>query len=292
MHPDSAPPAVGPRFRAAYDAVLDHWPRETERLGLTSPHGTTHVLACGPAEAPPLLLLHGGGTTAAGWYATAAGLIRTRRLYAVDRIGEPGLSESGDHPPRSVAELLEWLAGVCDGLGVPRADVCGHSYGGWLALTFALHAPDRVRKLALLDPTQCFAGFSPRYLLRALPLLARPTAARALAFLDWETGGPGEADGDPGIAAWRALYGAAAEFPQQKPVTGPRPKPTALRELAAPALVLSAGASRAHDVRRVEAHARQWMPEIETATVPGVSHHAMPYLRAEETGELVADFLG
>ncbi|MBO8194314.1 alpha/beta fold hydrolase [Streptomyces oryzae] len=290
--PDAAPPAAGPRFRAAYDAVLDHWPRGTEHLTLTSRHGTTHVLTCGPADAPPLLLLHGGGTTAAGWVALAPRLARTRRVHAVDRTGEPGRSEPGAHPPRSVAELLEWLTGVCEGLGVPRADVCGHSYGGWLALTFALHAPDRVRRLALLDPTQCFAGFSPRYLLRALPLLTRPTAARALAFLDWETGTPGSTEHDPGTVAWRELYAAAAEFPQQKPVTGPRPKPAALRELAVPALVLLAGASRAHDVRRVEAHARQWVPQIATATVPGVSHHAMPYLRAEETGALVADFLG
>ncbi|MET9340444.1 alpha/beta fold hydrolase [Nonomuraea sp. NPDC003804] len=38
-------------------------------------------------------------------------------------------------------------------LGVDSAAVCGHSYGGWLALTRAPHAPARVRQLALEHPS-------------------------------------------------------------------------------------------------------------------------------------------
>ncbi|MGY1438822.1 alpha/beta fold hydrolase [Streptomyces reniochalinae] len=279
MHPDH-------HLSSAYDAVLGHWPQDTESIDVTTVHGTTHVLACGPADAPPLLLLHGGFATAAAWYANAAELCRTHRLYAPDRIGEAGLSTPGRNPPRSEAALLEWLTSVCDALGVPRTDVCGHSYGGRLALDLALRAPDRVRKLALLDPTQCFTGFSRRYLLRALPRLLKPSAHSTEAFWDWETGGSQDI-----APAYRQLYVAASLAPQRIPVLGRRPKPAALRALTVPTLVLWAADSRVHDVRKADAHARRWLPGVTTATVPGVSHHGMPYVAAAETDALLADFL-
>ena len=56
------------------------------------------------------------------------------------------------------ADLMAWLDSCLDGLGVPRADICAHSYGGWIALRYALHAPQRVARLVLLDPTQCLSG--------------------------------------------------------------------------------------------------------------------------------------
>ncbi|MGW1196408.1 alpha/beta fold hydrolase [Streptomyces sp. NPDC002536] len=272
-------------FTAACEAVLDSWPVPVERIDLSSAYGTTRVVACGPADGPPLVLLHGGNTTSAVWFANAADLSRTRRVYAVDRIGEAGCSVPGGRPVGSVDDLLDWLDGVFDGLGLDRADLCGHSYGGWIALTYALHAQQRVRRLVLLDPTQCFAGFRAGYLLRALPLLARPTARRARAFLDWETGG---ADIDP---AWRELHGLAAEFPRRKIVTGRRPTARQLGGLTSPTLVLLAGDSRAHDVRRVEAAARRRLPHVETVVLPGLSHHGIPFLRAAELDRAVEVFL-
>ncbi|MFF4406285.1 alpha/beta fold hydrolase [Streptomyces sp. NPDC001262] len=276
-------------FTAAYDAVLGSWPVPVERIDLTSAYGTTRVVACGPADGPPLVLLHGGNATSAVWFANAAELSRTRRVYAVDRIGEAGRSVPGERPVRSVDDLLDWLDGVLDGLGpgvgLDRVDLCGHSYGGWIALTYALHARQRVRRLVLLDPTQCFAGFRAGYLLRALPLLARPTARRARAFLDWETGG---ADIDP---AWCELHGLAAEFPRRKIVTGRRPAARQLGELNAPTLVLLAGDSRAHDVRRVEAAARRRLPHVETVVLPGLSHHGIPFRHAAALDRTVEAFL-
>ncbi|MFC8452201.1 alpha/beta fold hydrolase [Kitasatospora sp. NPDC057223] len=275
------------RFLAAYDALVDRWPLPVERIDLVSPHGTTRVTACGPADGEPLVLLHGGGATAAVWFANVAELGRTRRVYAVDRIGEPGRSRPGERPPRSVADLHDWLSGVLDGLQLDRTDLCGHSYGAWTALTYALHAPRRVRRLVLLDPTQCFAGFRAGYLLRALPVLLRPSAARARAFLRWETGGSAAAV-DPG---WLEVYALGAALPRGTVVIGRRPAARLLRESAVPTLVLLAGESRAHDSRRVEAAARQALPHARTAVLPDVSHHALPFTGAAELDRLVLEFL-
>ena len=38
---------------------------------------------------------------------------------------------------------MSWLDDVLDQLGLNAAAFCGHSYGSWLALSYALHAPAR-----------------------------------------------------------------------------------------------------------------------------------------------------
>ncbi|MFB7375536.1 alpha/beta fold hydrolase [Streptomyces sp. NPDC056222] len=161
----------------------------------------------------------------------------------------------------------------------------GHSYGAWIALRYALNAPARVDRLVLLDPTNCFTGFSPRYLLRALPMLLRPTPARNAAFLRWETGG---AELDP---RWWHLAALAADFPAARPVAGPRPRPARLRTLKPPTLLLLAERSRAHDIAEVAARARAALRDVETATLPKATHHTLPVGSPPETYDRVAGFL-
>ncbi|WP_329409182.1 alpha/beta fold hydrolase [Streptomyces sp. NBC_00704] len=283
-------------FQAAYETVMARWPADREAVRVPTPYGAAYVNACGPRDAPPVLLLPGGGgATSASWYAQAAGLARVRRVYALDLVGAAGRS-TGDGV-RTLADLDAWLDAVLTGLGVDRADVGGHSYGGWLALRLALRAPERVRRLFLLDPTQCFAGFATTYLLRALPMLVRPTPRRVRAFLEWETGGAGL---DPDCLR---LQEAAAGFPARRPVTGSRPRPEALRGLDSPVLLLVAANSRTSARPRLlpsgadpfaygpAARARAAVRDLETVVVPDVSHHALPSALPEDAARRVIAFL-
>ncbi|MFD7278357.1 alpha/beta fold hydrolase [Streptomyces sp. NPDC059862] len=274
-------------FQAAYDKVMARWPAQREAVRVPTPYGTTHVNACGPHDGPPLVLLPGGGgATSASWFAQAADFAPTHRVYAVDLVGAPGRSAAaGDRHPRTIADLTAWLDAVLDGLGAGPAVLGGHSYGAWIALHHALHAPARVRRLFLLDPTQCFAGFKAAYLARALPMLLRPSPRRVRAFLEWEAGGAGL---DPD---WLRLQEAATGFPSVRPVTGPRPAPLALRALDMPVLLLLAGNSRTHDTYRVAARASAVLPRVETVVLPDVSHHALPHAAPAELGRRLSGFL-
>src|SRR5207253_1676045 len=80
-------------------------------------------------------------------------LARTHRVYAVDLINDAGRSVPDGRPVRSREDLMGWLDAVCTGLGLATTALCGHSYGGWIVLSYALHAPARISRLALLDPT-------------------------------------------------------------------------------------------------------------------------------------------
>ncbi|MEN3541189.1 alpha/beta fold hydrolase [Microbispora sp. ZYX-F-249] len=273
-------------FLAAYDAVLAaRWPASTESGAVSTPYGTTHVNSVGPADAPPVVLLHGGGTTSTVWFATATALGGAYRVHAVDTVGDAGRSVAGGRAIRTVDDQMAWLDAVLDGLGASAVSLCGHSYGAWSALHYAAHAPGRVRALVLVDPTNCFTGFSPRYLLRALPMLLRPTVRRRRAFLDWETGGAALDE------TWLRLYDRAADFPTARPRTGPRPAPEALRTLRLPVLLLLAGRGRAHDAGRVAASAAALLPRLETALLPGATHHTLPLAAPPEMDARIGEFL-
>ena len=154
-------------YLAAYDALLERWQVPVTALDVPGEFGNTRVNICGPEDAAPLVLMHGGRTASPGWFANAAELGREHRVYAIDTMGDPGRSVNDRRPVASRADLARWLDELIAALCLKNADYCGHSFGAWQSLSCALRAPQRVRRLVLLDPTQCFAGFTPSCLWHA-----------------------------------------------------------------------------------------------------------------------------
>ena len=281
-------PEVAAAFRARYDEAMARWPDDTRAVDVPGPFGTTHVQICGPADAPPVVLLHGGGGTSAAWFANAGVLGRAHRVHAVDQLGDAGLSVPSGRPIRRPEDFMAWLDGLLDGLGLESAAFCGHSYGAWLALSYALHAPDRVRRLALLDPTDCFGGLAAGYRLRAVPLLVRPTQARARRILAWETAWA-EPPADELLVSLASLGGG--EFRGARLVLPRRPGAAALRATQVPMLVVLAERSRAHDIGRIGAAARRLVPGVQVTVLPGAAHHTLPATAARPLNELLTGFL-
>ncbi|MEU8263777.1 alpha/beta fold hydrolase [Micromonospora sp. NPDC048999] len=135
-----------------YTAFLEQWPVPAERLQVSTRQGETFVMASGPKDASPLVLLHGSGANAAMWTDDVALWARHFRVYAIDVIGEPGLSAPSRPALNSDAYAL-WLDDVLDALNVGRAAFMGTSLGGWLALDYAIRRPKRVDRLALRCPS-------------------------------------------------------------------------------------------------------------------------------------------
>ncbi len=160
----------GRAVRERYRALLEGWPVEAERLRLPTRAGETFVVASGPVDAPPVLALHGSGGNSATWMADIAAWAPHLRVYAVDVIGEPGLS-APVRPELGSPEHVGWLDDVFDGLGLDAAAVLGMSLGGWLAVDYASRRPERVTRVALIAP----AGIGRRtsgWVVRALPYFA------------------------------------------------------------------------------------------------------------------------
>lgn len=114
----------------------------------------THFIVWG--EGRPVVLLHGWGTSAESLSVVAKALEDRCQVYAVDL---PGF---GWTPSAATTwgtwEYASYVEAFMDRIGIPTADLIGHSFGGRVALVLAAQRPDRVRRLILAAS----AGIRPR----------------------------------------------------------------------------------------------------------------------------------
>ena len=270
----ASPAAEG--FFSTYDRVLAKWPLPIDTIDVESDYGTTRVNASGPVDGPPVVLLPGGGATSTVWFANVAALTRENRVFAIDPMGDPGRSVVGPTPIRTVDHLMSWLDHVLETLQVTRASLVGHGYGATVALAYALHRPERVGALVLLDPPSCFVGMRLAYFLRAVPLLVRPTRKRMRSLIRWET------QNAPVDADWLDLTERGTDFPSAKPVVPPRPKGDLWATLSADVTVVFAGESKVHNSSRAADAVGKALPNARTVVLTGCSHHMLPMLSAGE----------
>jgi pimeloyl-ACP methyl ester carboxylesterase len=171
-------------FLAAYDAAMKLWPVPYEEMNISTRFGTTHVVVSGPKDAPPLVLLHGYMATSTMWSPNIADFSRDYCVYAVDVMGQPSKSIPGQ-PIRNEADYAAWLTAVLYGLRLGRVFLAGMSYGGWLALNYAIAAPERVQRLVLLSPGGGFVPMVRQFSLRGLLMLCCPTRFTVNSFMRW-----------------------------------------------------------------------------------------------------------
>lgn len=136
----------------SYRDALQRWPVANRQVLIPTCQGDTFVVVSGEEHATPVVLFHGSGTNSSMWMHDIAEWARYYRVYAVDMIGEPGLS-APSRPPLQSDAYVEWLDDVWNGLGLTKASVVGISLGGWLALEYAVKRPERVASLTLLSPS-------------------------------------------------------------------------------------------------------------------------------------------
>ncbi|HYH21581.1 MAG TPA: alpha/beta fold hydrolase [Azospirillum sp.] len=147
------------------------------RERIAFPGGPASVLSLGQGGVP-VLLLHGFAGDLLTWHFNIATLAADRRAVAVDL---PGHGESTlDVGSGRVADFAFWVERLLDVLNLPLVHAVGHSMGGYVALSLARRAPERVASLSLVAS----AGVGPRFdadFLRRLPALADGAEALALA---------------------------------------------------------------------------------------------------------------
>lgn len=113
-------------------------------------------------DAPPILLLHGGGSTLETSFARAIPLLAAhRRVIAFDQQGH-GRTADVDRP-FSFEQSADDALALLRHLRVERADVWGYSNGGSIALQLAIRHPEAVRKLVLESVMTSRAGTEPEF---------------------------------------------------------------------------------------------------------------------------------
>ena len=152
----------------AYQAILDKWPVSYKELMIPTSFGDTHVIASGPKDAPPVVLLHALLATATSWYRNVEALSESYRVYAVDVIGEANKS-CPIKPITSMDDFLQWFTEMIDGLGIDTLYLVGNSYGGFTAAYYAMKLPERILKLVLIGPAATIHSMMPFYVHMFIP---------------------------------------------------------------------------------------------------------------------------
>jgi pimeloyl-ACP methyl ester carboxylesterase len=134
-----------------YRKILASWPVENHQYEVETRFGSTFVIESGSKNNLPLILLHGSVSNSYTWYGDVASLSKTYNVYAIDMIGEAGLSAASRPSYKSGAYAL-WLNETINALRLSSCSIVAMSLGGWMALSFATTYPDKVDHLVLLCP--------------------------------------------------------------------------------------------------------------------------------------------
>jgi pimeloyl-ACP methyl ester carboxylesterase len=268
--------AARSRYLSVYDVRIRLWPVPCEEIDLPTRFGTTHVIASGPADAPPLVLLGSMMASATVWRANVATLSRHFRVYAVDVIGEPNKSE----PTARIltrSGFAEWFTDVLDELRIDKTSIAGNSYGGFLAINQASLTPDRVRRIVLLSPAAVFAPIWAFYWNLIQP-----------GFLTWIANGVAI---DPLDANWGDLVNLARIEGTPVNFVPPRVlRRSELRRIRVPTLLLIGDQEVIYKPHATLRRALRRMPGLEAAIVPG-ANHMTALTKPDDVNARIVEFL-
>jgi pimeloyl-ACP methyl ester carboxylesterase len=224
-------------------------------------------------------------------------LVDRYRLIRYHRRGQAGSTPAA--APVSFADHASDAASLLDHLGVRRAHVAGHSFGGDIALQLALDHPEVVQTLALLEPWTFAVPSAEAFLKQAEPVLQAYGAgdregamAGFLSFvsgLDWETCRAVIDERIPG-GADRALVEADFSFGSDLPALNAWTfGPEQATSISQPVLSVL-GAESGRLFVEIGELLRSWFPQTDELTVEGAGH-LLQMQCPEPVAEGLAEFL-
>jgi len=275
-------------MRRWHRTFRDRLPVPTESVTLETPFGTTHALVGGAEAGPPLVLVHGAMASSAHAMGELGPLLRTRRVYALDVIGQSPMSEDRRIEVRDDS-YGRWVASATEALGLDTFDLYGVSWGGFVALQAARVIPERLCHLVLMVPAGV-VGESPVKSLREIgwPMLMYlrfPSEARLSRVVGALFTQP-----DP---TWTAYFGEALLAYRLDMRIPPLARPEQLADLRCQTLVIGAEQDVHFPGRRLIDRVRKLIPHAEGELLPG-SRHCPPFDSAfqDRMAERIERFLG
>jgi pimeloyl-ACP methyl ester carboxylesterase len=117
---------------------------------------TLNVALDGPAEAPPVILLHGFPESHRTWREIAPKLRDRFRLVMPDQRGFAGSDRPQEVEAYKTAELVDDVFALADALSIDRFSLVGHDWGGAVAWAAAMRSSPRLERLAVVNSPHPF----------------------------------------------------------------------------------------------------------------------------------------
>ena len=201
---------------------------------------------------PALLLLHGLGCDSSTWLPVMSQLARHFTVIAPDLLGH-GESDKPD-ADYSLGGYANGMRDLLTLLGIDRATVVGHSFGGGVAMQFAYQFPERTERVVLVST----GGLGPE-VTPLIRLLTVPGAGHVIGAATWRP--------------WRPLVSSALTGLSRLPLT-------ATRDLGEVARIYEslADAPTRVAVQRVTRHVLDWRGQFVTMTDRSYLARLMPVM--------------
>ncbi|MEV5970789.1 4,5:9,10-diseco-3-hydroxy-5,9,17-trioxoandrosta-1(10),2-diene-4-oate hydrolase [Streptomyces sp. NPDC051921] len=115
---------------------------------------TLHYHEAGPADAPAVIMLHGGGPGASAWSNFGGNLPAFAARFRTLLVDQPCFGRSDKTAPDRdyFSYSAAAVTALMDELGLTTAHFIGNSLGGGTAARLAIAHPDRVDRLLLMGP--------------------------------------------------------------------------------------------------------------------------------------------
>ncbi|MEU6857339.1 alpha/beta hydrolase [Glycomyces sp. NPDC046736] len=270
------------RFKAAYDEAMDALPEPDRTLDVRTGYGVVrlyHFEGADP-QAAPLVLLPGRASASPVWADNLPGLLEVRSVYTIDLLGEPGMSVQ-ESPIETSEDHANWLHEVLAELPEEEFHLFGLSIGGWTAMNLAVHRPEMVASVSLLDPVMVFSDMSGQAVLRSIPASVKwfPKSWRD-GFNSWVANDAPVEDEpiadmiEAGMQSYVLKLGAPQRISESQ-----------LESTEIPVLAILAEDSRMHDANAAADVAREALPDATVKVYSGASHA----INGEHPEEITAD---
>lgn len=156
------------QYQKFYDQKAACWPVPVEGKIVSTSYGKTFIHVSGMPGAQPLVLLPGGSTNSLMWWPNIKEFSSHFETYAVDNLYDFGKSVY-TKKPQNPDDIVTWLNELFDTLGLgTNINLIGLSLGGWMASLYAIHFPERVKKIVLIAPANTILMIRPEFGLRAI----------------------------------------------------------------------------------------------------------------------------
>jgi pimeloyl-ACP methyl ester carboxylesterase len=266
--------------------------QETKGAGVTIPGGEivhvnagdVQVVEEGPADAQPIVLIHGYGASLHWWDRLAPLLAKDHRVIRVDLLGFGGSEKpSGGY---SMTDEAQAVAEVLAKLGVQGAVIVGHSMGFDVATALAAQSSELVDRLVDIDEAPG-TGYG------SLPFLARLGYVPVLGQALWRVT-PDFAVRDSYGDAFAPGFDVSSGFPNPNQVVddyhamtyssyhdaaqaeddyvNEEPLDARVRAADVPLLVMFGAEDQLQDDPQASAQAYSDVPGVEIKMIPGAGH--------------------
>ncbi|MFY3791399.1 alpha/beta fold hydrolase [Ureibacillus sp. MALMAid1270] len=274
-------------FYQAYDNSLSLWNVLYESIFIETQLGRTHLIAAGPENAEPLLLIHGFGFGAPMWYSNIEMLASEYRVYAVDVIGEFNKSDM-EKSIESRNDYADWIAELLNQLHIEKITLIGHSNGGWHSLNFAIHHPERVKRLVLLAPAASFIPFHMQFGIRLLLInIIRNRSFIYRYFMKWIVA----KGNDVHDYLFEQFYQGLIHFQWKHKILRPSVfKDSELMKINVPVCFMVGDKEVIYSHHKVVKHVRNTIPHAQTVLVENAGH-ALSIEKADVVNRTIQEFL-